>query len=131
MHPSYIETKFIIFVIIFNFSVESEFVIDFCESTIHTIKDKNDPYIQLHCQSNEKYEYCGIGNMTRQPTAVRENCNFRKSNSNQSNSLVITKGHCNKDTFLAQLSFRETPQSDIDCIIGIKSFDNLGECICN
>ena len=125
MHPSYIETTFIIFAITFNFSVESKFAIDFCESTIHTTKDEKDAYIQLHCQSNEKYEYCGIGNMTK--NAVRENCLFSKSKINQSNSLVLTDGRCNKDTFLSQLSFRGTQQSDINCIIGIKSFHNLGE----
>ena len=130
MHPSYIETTFIIVTIIFNFSVESKFAIDFCESTIHTNKDKNDTYIQLHCQSNEKYDYCGIGNMTQDGRGVRENCRFSKSKLNQSNSLVLTKGQCNKDTFLSQLIYRETLQSDIDCIIGIKSFDNLGECMC-
>ena len=127
MHKLHIEIAFIRFIIILQVLIDSKFKIDYCESTLHTMDHQKDISVQLHCQSNEKYEYCGIGNMTRDKTGVRENCNFSKSNISQSNSPVLTKGHCNKDEFLSQLGYGGILQSDYDCIIRIKLFNSLGK----
>ena len=60
-------------------------------------------------------------------TAVQDNCIFTKSNHSKSNLPVLAKGRCNKNEFLAQLSYDDMIQSDIDCTIKVKSFNKLGK----
>ena len=124
MNRLYYEIFEFLFFISLQAVTESIFKINFCESTIHTNRGQNDFYILLHCQSNEKYESCDIGNLTL--TAVQDTCMFRKSNISQAPFPVLTKKHCRQDAFLSQLSYGGIPQSDVDCYLRIKSFDRLG-----
>ena len=124
MNLFYYEIALWLFFIHLQSMTESIFKIHFYESTLHTNHGQNGFYIQFHCQSNEKYKSCEIGNLTF--SAVQDTCMFRKSNISQAPFPVLMKDKCNKEIFLSQLSYGGIAQSNVDCKIRIKSFDRLG-----